>query len=168
MSLKPSGYSHPNIDGHTGPDRIYPIEYDGGVIFARRGGKFIDKHGGYYRLATANSSNLAGKAEVEAWPNTGATHPVSEITMTTTGQVGPVNFAIQNSFAIPTSGRQAVEGDKGHDHDIIVPGQVIGNPVQCVDMTASAQGILRISDILDSDGDYVACTIPPDKLYGNL
>lgn len=169
MALKPPGYSHPKVGPWTGPDRILWAQMDGGVIFNRRSGKFVDKHGGYYRLATANSSNLAGFACTEQFPKSpgGVAHTVSEIMQTTTGMEAPINFNLGASFVIPTSNRKAVEGDRGHDFDIIVPGQVVGNPIQCVNMSASAQGILRISEIID-DGDFVACVIPPSKRYGNL
>ena len=170
MPLKPRlGYSTPNVDGQTGPDRIFPVQMDGGVIFARRGGKAVDKHGGYFRLATANSSNLAGFACTENWPKSlGATHPASLKIMSTTGMDVPVNFHLQCSFIFPTSNRPAVEGDRGHDFDIVVPGQTVGTPVQCINMASSAQGILRVSQIMDQYGDFVACTIPPGKRYGNL
>jgi hypothetical protein len=165
----PLQFNTPNSGPRTGPDRIFHVPMDGGVIFARRGGKFVDKHGAYYRLATANSSNLAGFAEVEAWPRVGGTaHPVSGILMSTTGMTCPINMNLQMSGVLPCSNGIMNEGLLGSDRDIIVVGAITGNPVQCVDMSASAQGILRLSEMVDQAGKYVACTIPPDKRYGNL
>lgn len=165
----PQNWTTPNVADRSGPDRIFPVRMDGGVIFARRGGKAVDLHGGYYRMATANSSNLAGFAECEAWPRVGGgTHAESGLMESTTGMRLPVNFNLQKAFVFPTSGGDMNTGLIGSDRDIIVPGQVIGNPVQCVDMTASAQGILRLSEEIDVAGKFVACTIPPDKRFGNL
>lgn len=166
----PLTFNTPNAGPRTGPDRIFHVPMAGGVIFARRGGKFVDKHGGYYQLATANSSNLAGFAEVEAWPARvgGTAHPVSEILQSTTGMLCPVNFNLQASAVLPCSNGVMNEGLLGSDRDIIVVGAVVGNPVQCVDMATSAQGILRLSEMVDQAGKYVACTIPPSKRFGNL
>ena len=171
MPERPLDYTMPNVGPWDGPDRIKWVNLDGGITFARRGGKAIDKHGGWYRLAQANSSNLAGFAEVEEYPspfNIGArTHPVSELKMTSTGDRIPANFGSEKTYVFPCSNRQLVEGDLGHDFDIVVPGQAVGNPVQCVNLNSSTYGVLRATDLVDQDGDWGAFEIPEEHRYGN-
>ena len=167
----PTDYTMPKCGPWDGEDRIRWIQLDGGIIFSRHHGHAVDKHGGYYRLAQANSSNLAGFAEVADWPtafDTGAaTHPVSALKQTTTGDRIPGNFGANKTYVFPTSNRKALEGDMGHDFDIVVPGVVVGNPQQCINMNSSVYGVLRLSEIVDNDGDWVAAKIPTEHRYGD-
>lgn len=172
MPERPTDYTHPNVGPWKGPDQIFHIQLDGGVIFARRGGKAIDKHGGWFRLAQANSSNLAGFAEVVDYPDQVfglgyPTHPVSELKMTSTGDKIPANFGLQKSYVFPCSNRNLVEGDIGHDFDVIVPGVGVGNPVQCVNLNSSTYGVLRATELVSAGGEWGAFSIPPAIRYGN-
>lgn len=171
MPEQPTDYTMPKVGPFDGEDRIRRIVLDGGVIFSRHHGKAIDKHGGYYRLAQAVSSNLAGFAEVADYPTafdtSAATHAASGIKQSTTGDRIHANFGANKTYVFPTSNRKAVEGDMGHDFDIVVPGAVAGNPQQCINMNSSIYGVLRPVEIVDNDGDWVAAKIPTEHRYGD-
>ena len=150
--------SDPNISAHTGPDRIFFCAFAAGTVFKRRGGKAVVK-AHYYQAATAAASNLAGFAEVEE-VGTANGKPVS----VGAGDILPVNFALEKAFVFPTTGRTAVVADIGKDYDLYVD----GSGVQYVDLGASNQGVLRVSQIVTKDANWVACAVPPGKRYGNL
>ena len=171
MPERPTDMTMPKCGPFEGEDRIRWVIMDGGVIFSRHHGKAIDKHGGYYRLAQANSSNLAGFAEVADWPSAfdvgASTHAESGEKQTSTGDRIPANFGANKTYVFPTSNRRAVAGDMGHDFDVIVTGALLGVPQQCINMNASAQGVLRLTEFVDSDGDWVAAKIPTEHRYGD-
>ena len=148
----------PNVSAHTGPDRILWNAFAAGTIFRRRGGKAVDKHH-YYQAATANSSNLAGFAEVEEVGVAVTGKPVS----VSAGDELPVNHSLEKAFVFPTTGRAATTADIGKDYDIYVD----ATGIQYVNLGASTKGVLRISQIVTRDAMWVACMVPPDLRYGN-
>jgi hypothetical protein len=150
-------FTDPNVGVYDGEDRIMHVPFAAGTIFRRRGGKAVDLHH-RYRAATANSSNLAGFAEVEEVGVAGG-RPTS----VADGDTLPVNFSLHKSQVFPTTGRAANQADRGKDFDIFV--DATGR--QFVNMGASVMGVLRISRIVTADGLHVSCEIPPDLRYGN-
>lgn len=159
MELMPT-YTDPNCSDYTGPNRIMHVPFASGTIFRRRGGKAVDLHH-YYQAATANSSNLAGFAEVEDVGVTGG-RPVS----VAAAQTLPVNFALEKACVFPTSG--GVEADAvthvGKEFDIYVD----ANGVQYIDLNSTTHQVLRVSQIASRDGKHVSCVIPADLRHGNL
>jgi hypothetical protein len=153
---KMNTFTDPNASLYDGDDRIMQVGFAAGTIFRRRGGKAVDLHH-YYQAATANSSNLAGFAEVEDVGVTGG-RPAS----VSAGNKLPVNMGLNKSCVFPTTGRIAVETDRGKDFDIYVD----ANGVQYVNLSASTNGVLRVSRIVTSDGSNVSCVIPPDLRFG--
>lgn len=158
MSEKLNTYSDPKVGPWDGADNVRHVPFASGTVFRRRGGKAVDLHH-RYQAATANSSNLAGFAEVDEVGVSGG-HPAS----VSDGDDLAVNFGLEKTHVFPTSGRAAVESDRGKDFDIAVD----ANNVQYVDMSTQSNKVLRIVRVLDDDGAYVACSIPTDLRYGNL
>lgn len=157
MELMPT-YTDPNLDGYTGPNRIQHVGFAAGTIFRRRGGKAVDLHH-FYQAATANSSNLAGFAEVEdvgvAGGRPAAVAAAEEL---------PVNFALEKACVFPTSGGVACpDTNLGKDFDIFVDAA----GVQYIDLNGTTNQVLRISAIASRDRLHVAVVIPPDLRYGN-
>jgi len=150
-------FNDPNVSVYDGMDRIMSVQFGWHEVFRRRGGKAVDKHN-HYHAATANSSNLAGFAEVDEVGVHGG-HPEH----VHYGML-PVNFDLHKTCVFPTTGRPATEVDRGHDFDLYVD----GNGVQFVNLNASSKGILRVSRIVTADGMFVSCGIPPDMRYGNI
>lgn len=150
-------FNDPNVAVYDGPDRVLHVPFAAGTIFQRRGGKAVDLHH-RYQAATANSSNLAGFAEVEAvGVANGRPATVAD------AQRLPVNFGLEKSCVFPTTGRNATLADRGKDFDIVVVGGV-----QYVNLNASANGVLRVSRLVTQNGDFVSCVIPADLRYGNI
>ena len=159
MARKMPTFTDPNCNGYDGPDRIKQVPFAAGTIFGRRGGKAVDLHHDY-QAATANSSNLAGFAEVEAVGVTGG-RPAS----VAVNDKLPVNMALEKTCVFPTSGGVACPEDYiGKDFDIYVD----GNGVQYVNINAQSNQVLRISKIVTVDAKHVACAIPVDLRYGNI
>ena len=151
-------FTDPNADGYDGVDRIMHVPFAVDTVFRRRGGKAVDLHH-RFQAATANSSNLAGFAEVEdVGVSGGKPESVAD------GDILPVNMGLEKSNVFPTTGRDATEADVGKDFDIYVD----GNGVQHVDLGNSTHGVLRVSRLVTRDGDYVSCVIPPDLRVGNV
>ena len=157
MQLAPT-YTDPNLNGYDGPNRIIHSPFAAGSQFCRRGGKAVDLHH-YFQSATANSSNLAGFAEVEQVGIAGGREPTS----ITDGMELPVNFDLGKTAVFPTTGRAATDADAGKDFDI----HVDANGCQFINMGASVNGVLRVSRLASADGLHVSCEIPPDLRYGN-
>lgn len=158
MPDKMATFTDPNSAVYDGPDRIIHVQFLANQAFRRRGGKAVDLHQ-YYRAATANSSNLAGFAEVE---DVGVANGRPETVAT--GDLLPVNFALEKTCVFPTSGAvPATEQHRGKDYDIYVD----ANSVQYVNLNAQTNGVLRVSRIVTTDGLWVSCGIPPDLRYGN-
>jgi len=162
--LKPLLYDTPNIGPQTGPTRTFQIPFDGAQFIHRRGGKFVQRGAGiYYILAPTNATTLAGYAETEQFPP-----PVTGLTQTTSGMRLPVNFNIDMSGNIPVYGRKAVEADIGRDFKIITTGNIPAQTlIQRINLNSSL-GPLRVSEIIDRSGSYVAATIVPAARFGNL
>lgn len=162
----PLFYDQPNCGQHTGPDRIYRVQVDGGNYIHRRGGKFCERNtmvaGQRYKLADDNSTHLAGFFCTEQIP-----HPIRGTGLfTDSGDILPVNFGLEATAVIPCSGRSAEEGDIGRDYDITLrPG---ATPQQYILLTGTARRILRVSQIVDRSGSHVAAGIPPALRIGNL
>lgn len=157
MPEKPTNHTDPNCGPFDGADRILHVPFAAGTIFKRRGGKFVDLHH-RYQAATANSSNLAGVAEVEeVGTSSGRPESVSD------ADTLPVNFTKEKTCVIPTTGRDATEADRGKDFDIVV----VSN-VQYINMSASSKGVLRVSRLVDADGEFVSAYIPGDLRYGDI
>lgn len=153
-----STFTDPNASLYDGVDRIMHVPFAAGTVFRRRGGKAVDLHH-RYQAATANSSNLAGFAEVE---DVGVA--LGRPTSVADGDTLPVNMGLEKSCVFPTTGRVAVASDVGKDYDIYVD----GNGVQYVNFGATTNGVLRVSRIVTADGSHVSCVIPPDLRYGNV
>jgi len=151
-------FTDPNAGPYDGADRIIHVPFSAGTIFRRRGGKFVDLHH-RYQVATANSSNLAGIAETEE-VGTAAGRP-EEIH---DGDQIPVNFTKEKTAVIPTTGRSAVETDRGKDFDVYVDAAGI----QFINLGASVHGVLRVSRIVSADGLHVSAYIPGDLRYGDI
>jgi hypothetical protein len=159
MAEKLNNFTDPVCGTYDGEDRIFNVPFAASQALARRGGKAVDcPLFGNYKAATALSENLAGFLEVDAIGVTGG-HPatVSE------GDLLPVNFGINKTCVFPTSNRAALSSDIGKSFDIIV-----ASNVQYVNMNASTKGILKITEVLDEAGNFVACGIPTSKRHGNL
>jgi len=151
-------FTDPNAGPYDGADRIIHVPYAAGTIFRRRGGKFVDLH--YrYQVATANSSNLAGIAEVEE-VGTADGRPTS----IADGDNIPTNFDKEKTAVIPTTGRVAVESDRGKDFDIYVD----ADNIQYINLNATTHGVLRVSRIVSQDGLHVSAYIPGDLRYGDI
>lgn len=150
-------FTDPNVSLYDGPDRIMAVPFAAGTIFRRRGGKAVDFHT-RYQAATANSSNLAGFAEVEDVGVAGG-RPASVCD----GDRLPVNFQLNKGAVFPTTGRAATQADRGHDFDIFVDAA----GAQFINLGASVMGVLRVSRIVTADGSHVSVVIPPDLRYGN-
>lgn len=150
-------FTDPNVAVFDGPDRILHVPFAHNTAFSRRGGKAVDLHH-RYQAADANSSNLAGFAEVEAvGVANGRPDNVED------GDLLPVNFALEKTCVFPTTGRVAVEADRGKDFDIL---SIAG--LQYINLNAQVHGVLRVSRIITVAGDFVSCTIPSDLRYGNI
>lgn len=158
MSEKMPKFNDPVCGPYSGDDRILHVPFAAGTVFPRRGGKAVDLHH-RYQAATANSSNLAGFIEVQAIGVAGA-DPAS----VADGDSFPVNFGLKKTAVFPTTGRVATAADVGKDFDIYVD----GDGVQYVNLNASNNGVLRVSQLVTADGVHVACAIPVDLRYGNL
>jgi hypothetical protein len=151
-------FTDPNSAVYDGPDRIFQVPFASGTVFRRRGGKAVDLHH-RYQAATANSSNLAGFAEVEDVGVAGG-RPAS----VSDGDLLPVNMSLEKTNVFPTSGDVVcTEAHLGKDYDIFVD----ANGIQYVDLTSSVMGVLRASRIVTQDGLWVSCGVPPDLRYGN-
>ena len=157
MAEKLNNFTDPVCGTYDGDDRIYHVPFAASQALARRGGKAIDLHH-QYQAATANSSNLAGFLEVDAIGVTNG-HPAT----VANGDLLPVNMGLSKTCVFPTSNRAAVASDVGKAFDILV-----ANNIQYVNMNASANAVLTITEVLDANGSYVACSIPGGKRYGNL
>jgi len=158
VELMPT-YTDPNCSDADGPNRIMHAPFAAGTIFRRRGGKAVDLHH-RYQAATANSSNLAGFAEVEDVGVAGG-RPDS----VADGDIIPVNVALEKTCVFPTSGGVvATEANRGKDYDIFVD----ANGVQFIDLNGQTNQVLRISRLWSRDGLHVSVAIPPDLRYGNL
>jgi len=151
-------FTDPNAGPYDGADRILHVPFAAGTIFRRRGGKFVDLHH-RYQAATANSSNLAGIAETEE-VGTAAGRPET----ITDGETLPVNFTKEKTAVLPTTGRAAVESDRGKDFDVYVD----ANNIQHINLGASVHGVLRVSRIVTADGLHVSAYIPGDLRYGDI
>lgn len=154
-----ASFTDPNVGPYDGEDRILHVPFAAGTVFRRRGGKAVDLHH-RYQAATANSSNLAGFAEVEEVGVAGGRPPES----VADGDTLPVNFSNHKTQVFPTTGRDATEVDRGKDFDVYVD----PNGVQYVNMNSSVNGVLRVSRLVTAGGDHVSCIIPDDLRYGNL
>ena len=152
-------FSDPSCRVHYGTDHIRHVMFAADSLFGRRGGKAVDLHHRYHS-ATAVSSNLAGFAEVVEAGIAGGNEPVS----ISDGDKLAVNMDLQKASVFPTTGRVATEADIGKDFDIYVD----ANGNQFCNMGASVTGVLRVADLIEDAGNYVACVIPPDLRYGNL
>ena len=151
-------FTDPNASAWNGVDRIQHVSFAAGTVFRRRGGKAVDLHH-RFQAATANSSNLAGFAEVEdVGVSGGRPESVAD------GDTLPVNMGLEKSFVFPTTGRAATEADVGKDFDI----HVDGNNVQFVNLDSTTHGVLRVSEVVTANGSYVACVIPVDLRHGNV
>jgi len=158
VELMPT-YTDPNCSDLTGPNRILHVPFAAGTIFRRRGGKAVDLHN-RYNAATANSSNLAGFAEVEDVGVAGG-KPDS----VSADDALPVNFALEKACVFPTSGGVvATQANRGKDYDIYVD----ANGVQYLDLNSQTNQVLRLSQLASRDGLHVSVTIPPDLRYGNV
>ena len=159
MPRKMPTYSDLNCDGYDGEDRIKHVKFAAGTIFGRRGGKAVDLHH-RYQAATANSSNLAGFAEVQAVGETNG-RPAS----VADGDTLPVNMGLEKTNIFPTSGAATCSDDLvGKDFDIYVD----GDGYQYVDLSNQTNGVLRIAGVATIDRKHVACSIPTDLRYGNI
>ena len=152
-------FNDPNVNAYDGADRIQMVQFAAGTIFRRRGGKAVDLHH-YYQAATANSSNLAGFAEVE---DVGVANGRPDTVAA--GDELPVNMDLHKTFVFPTSGGlECADANIGKDFDIYVD----ANGVQYVNLNGTTNGVLRISKVVTVDRKHVACQIPPDLRYGNI
>ncbi len=159
MSEKLLNFTDPNCGPYEGEDRILHAQFATGTAFKRRGGKAVERgNTAYYVAATANSTTLAGFAEVEECGVTGG-RPES----ITNGDTLPVNFGLHKTAVFPTTGRVATVADVGHDFDVYV-----ADNKQFIHMTKQTTGVLRVEKVLDDAGNWVAVSIPPTKRYGNL
>jgi len=157
MELMPT-FTDPNVGPYDGEDRILHVPFAASSFFRRRGGKFVDLHH-RYRVANANSSNLAGIAEVEE-VGTANGRPVS----VADGDELAVNFSKHKTCVIPTTGRAANAADVGKDFDIYVD----ANNVQMINLNAQVNGVLRVSRLVSRDGLHVSAIIPTDLRYGDI
>jgi hypothetical protein len=157
MSEKILNMTDPAARTRSGNDRIFHVPFAASQVFTRRGGKAVDLHH-QYQAATANSSNLAGWLESDAVGVSGG-HPET----VSAGDKLPVNFGVDKTAVMPTTGRAATEADVGKSFDIAV----VSN-AQYVNMSASDKGICKIESVLDDGGEWVGVSIPLDKRYGNL
>jgi hypothetical protein len=158
MTEMAKAFSDPNCGTYDGEDRVMHVPFAASQVFKRRGGKAVDLHH-RYQAAVATSSNLAGFIELEE-VGTSAGRPAT----VADGDLLPVNMGLHKAAVLPTTGRVATVADVGKNFDIFVD----GDNVQFVNMGASSKGVLRVSRLVTSGGDFVACTIPPDKRYGSI
>jgi len=158
MTEKIKHFTDPAVSVRDGENRIFHVGFAASQTFPRRSGKAVDLHT-YYQKATANSSNLAGWLETDAAGVTGG-HPAS----IAAGDKLPVNFGLDKSAVMPTSGRAATEADIGKRFDIAVD----ANGIQHINMSASSKAVLQVTDIIDESGAWVGASIPTDKRYGTL
>jgi len=152
-------FTDPNVSVYDGPDRIMHVPFAAGTIFRRRGGKAVDLHH-RYQAATANSSLLAGFAELEeAGVTDGRPESIAD------GDLLPVNFAQEKTCVFPTSGgTEATVANVGKDYDVYVD----GTGRQFVNLGAQVHGVLRVSRLVSADGLHVSCIIPEDVAYGRI
>lgn len=158
MNSKVNRFSDPSLQTHDGAERIKWVEGYSDVTFAKISGKAVGLHD-YYRKATADSSSLAGFVNIDSIGVTGG-HPATMAT----GTLIPVNMAEDATQVFPTSNRDAAVTDVGKAYDIVVTSA----GVQCINLAATAKGILTVSNILDNDGKFVAARIASGKRYGNI
>lgn len=158
MTEKLHNFTDPAARTHDGVDRIRWVQFDGGVAFRRRSGKFVGLFA-YYRKADANSSTLAGILEMDAVGITGG-HPES----TSSGDKLPVNFAEDKTCVIPTSNRVATELDVGKSYDIVLG----SDGTQFINMSATARRVLTVHQVIDDDGKWVSAHIAAGMRYGNI
>ena len=152
-------FTDPAVSTRSGEDRLFWVGMAAGQEFPRRSGKAVDLHTRYQK-ATASSSNLAGWLQVDSLGVTDG-HPAT----IAAGDKAPVNFGLDKSAVMPTSGGiVATESDIGKRFDILVD----ADGIQYIDMSSSAQGVLQVTDIIDDDGLWVGASIPTDKRYGTL
>ena len=157
MTEKILNMTDPAARTRSGNDRCFMVPFAASQVMTRRGGKAVDLHH-QYQAATANSSNLAGWLEQDAIGISGG-HPET----VATGDRLPVNFGVDKSAVMPTTGRAATEADVGKSFDI----SVVSNR-QFVNMSASTKGVIKVESIIDESGAWVGASIPLDKRYGNL
>lgn len=150
-------FTDPACRTRDGVDRVFWVQFAASQVFGRRGGKAVDLHQ-RYQAATANSSNLAGFLEMDLVGATGG-HPAS----LSAGDKLPVNFGVDKTCVFPTYGRAATELDIGKSFDVYV-----SNDNQYINVAASAQSVLTITEVLDTAGAWVAAKIADGKKYGAL
>ena len=158
MRLMPT-YTDPNVSVYDGPDRILQVPFAAGTIFARRGGKAVDLHH-RFQSATANSSFLAGFAEVDV-VGLADGHPES----VADGDELPVNFAKEKSCVFPTSGGVLADDTHiGKEFDVYVDAAGL----QYVNLNGHTHDVLRVSRLVTADGLHVSCVIPDDRRFGSI
>ena len=158
MTEKIENFTDPAVSLRNGDQRVYWVPLAADQAFPRRSGKAVDLHTRYQK-ATASSSNLAGFLVVDSAGVTGG-HPAT----IAAGDKLAVDFGLQRSAVMPTSGRVATEADIGKRFDIAVD----GDDIQHIDMSNQTNGVLQVTDIIDDGGSWVGASIPVDKRYGNL
>lgn len=158
MTEKIENFTDPAVSLRNGDQRMYWVPFAADQAFPRRSGKAVDLHT-QYQKATAASSNLAGFLVVDAAGVTNG-HPAS----IAAGDKLAVDFGLQRTAVMPTSGRVATGADRGKRFDIAV--DVDG--IQYVDLTSQSKEVLQVTDIIDDGGLWVGASIPVDKRYGNL
>ena len=160
MSEKMPNFTDPTCRAYRGTDRIRWVNHDGNALYARRGGKGVELGANsYYRSANTNSSTLAGWFVNDAAGMTGG-HPESN----TSGALLPVNFGLDKTCVFPTSNRVAATTDIGRAFNVLRT----YDGTQYVDLNSTGLGIVTVSSIIDSAGNYVEVKITDNKRYGSI